>query len=209
LTETASIEHYTRPASEEQLQRIAELLRVENIEVVIVDNGADAKQHVLDAIPLGADVLTAKSKTIEDISLFAEIHESGRYRAIRSEMMKMDRQKQRREITKLGATPDYEIGSVQAVTEDGALVAASYSASQIGPYANGAGRLFLVIGSQKIVPDLDAALRRIGEHVFPYEDARLREQLGVGTKAAKILISRAEPVPGRVTVIFVREPVGV
>jgi hypothetical protein len=112
-------------------------------------------------------------------------------------------------MTKLGATPDYELGSVQAVTEDGGLVTASYSGSQIGPYANGAHRLFLVIGSQKIVPDLDAALRRIREHVFPYEDARLREQLGVGTKLAKLLVSWAEPRPGRVTVIFVREPVGV
>jgi hypothetical protein len=43
------------------------------------------------------------------------------------------------------------LGSVQAITLDGALVVVSYSASQIGPYASGAGRVILVVGSQKIV----------------------------------------------------------
>lgn len=79
----------------------------------------------------------------------------------------MDRKTQSREIRKLTAAPDYMLGSVQAVTEGGDLVVASASASQLGPYASGAGRLILVVGSQKIVRDLDEALRRIDEQVFP------------------------------------------
>jgi hypothetical protein len=59
------------------------------------------------------------------------------------------------------------------------------------------------------VPDLDTAMTRIQEHVFPYEDARLRSELGVGTKTAKILQIKLEPRPGRTTVFLVREPVGV
>jgi hypothetical protein len=44
------------------------------------------------------------------------------------------------------------LGSVNAVTEDGVLVAASASASQLGPYASTAGKVILVVGNQKIVP---------------------------------------------------------
>jgi hypothetical protein len=68
--------------------------------------------------------------------------------------------------------------------------------------------LILVVGSQKIVPDLDTALRRITEHVQPYEDARLREQMGMGTKLTRILILERDYNPGRTTVVLVREPVG-
>ena len=73
----------------------------------------------------------------------------------------------------------------------------------------GAGRLILVVGSQKIVPDLDTALRRVRETVMPYEDARLRAQMGRGTHLAKLLITFMEALPGRTTVILVREPIGV
>jgi hypothetical protein len=188
---------------------VAEALTSNNIEAVVVKDGDEARAQVLERIPEGAEVHTAKSKTIEDIGLFAELNESGRYDAIRPRYMKMDRKTQRREIRKLISAPDYIVGSVQALVEDGTLVAVSYSGSQIGWYAAAAGQVLLVIGSQKIVPDLDTAMTRIQEHVFPYEDARLRSELGVGTKTAKILQIKLEPRPGRTTVFLVREPVGV
>ena len=101
------------------------------------------------------------------------------------------------------------LGSVAAVTHDGLLVAASATGSQLGGYAAGAGRLILVVGSQKIVPDLPAALRRIGDIVFPYEDAQVLERLGVHTRLEKVLLIYGEWMAGRTTVVLVREPVGV
>ena len=64
------------------------------------------------------------------------------------------------------------LGSVHAVTKTGSLFAASIGGSQLGPYASGAGRVILVVGTQKIVWDLQEALRRINEYAFPLEDAR-------------------------------------
>lgn len=107
------------------------------------------------------------------------------------------------------AAPDYMLGSVQVVTEGGDLVVASASASQLAAYASGAGRLILVVGSQKIVRDLDEAMRRIELHVFPYEDAMVRERMNISTFIGKLLIIRREWVDGRITVILVREPVGI
>ena len=124
-------------------------------------------------------------------------------------MFAMDRETQGREIRKLVAAPDFMLGSVAAVTEDGTLVAASATGSQLGAYAAGAGRLILVVGSQKIVPDLDAALRRIREVVFPCENDQVRARLGVDTALEKVLLIFGEWQAGRTTVVLVREPVGV
>ena len=199
---------FTQPASEAMLQTVAERLRERNFETIIVATGADAKTALMERIPDGVEVHSGKSKTLEDIGVFAELMGSDRYDFVRKRTSKMDRKTQMREIRKLGASPDVMLGSVQALTEAGQLLVASASGSQIGPYASGAETLILVVGSQKIVPDLDTAMRRITEHVQPYEDARLREQLGIGTKLTRILILERDFNPGRTTVVLVREPVG-
>jgi LUD domain len=200
---------YTTPASETALEALAARLRERNFEVLIVDGADAAREAVLERIPEGASVHSGKSKTLEDAGIFGALMESSRHDFIRKRTLKMDRQTQRDEIRRISSTPDVMLGSAHAVTEAGQIVITSASGSQIGPIASGAGRLILVIGSQKIVPDLDAAFRRIRDHVFPYEDARLREQLGVGTKITRTLILESDFMPGRTTIILVRKPLGV
>ena len=107
------------------------------------------------------------------------------------------------------AAPDFMLGSVNAITEDGILIAASATASQIGPYANTAGKVILVAGSQKIVPDLDAAFKHIREHVQPWEESQVRKAANIGTFVDKILIVEREWINQRMTVILVREPIGI
>ncbi|HJX68229.1 MAG TPA: LUD domain-containing protein [Candidatus Limnocylindrales bacterium] len=206
---TSAANTFAKAASTEEIDAVAAALDRNNIEAIVVDTADEARERVLAMIPEGAEVHWAKSKTLEDLGLFPILNDSGRYDALRPRYMKMDRATQGREIRKLTAAPDYMLGSVQAVTLDGALITVSYSASQIGPYAGGAGRVILVVGSQKIVPDLDAGIQRAREYVQPYEDARLREQLGVGTRLAKLLVTFLEAQRGRTTVVLVREPVGV
>jgi hypothetical protein len=65
----------------------------------------------------------------------------------------------------------------------------------------------LVIGSQKIVPDLAAAFERIEAHVVPLEDARALEAYGVHTANHKTLIVRGD-VPGRTSVVLVKDAIG-
>ena len=195
--------------AEDPLEAIAGVLRAHRIEAIVVDTAEQARIAVLALIPEGAEVHSGKSKTLEDVGLYAELVESGRYEAIRPRLFKMDRQTQAAEMRRMVATPDYMVGSVAAITADGALVAASATGSQLGSYAAGAGHLILVVGSQKLVPDLDAALRRITEVVFPYEDGQVVERLGVHTILEKVLIVYGEWTAGRTTVVLVREPVGV
>ena len=120
----------------------------------------------------------------------------------------MDRATQGDEIRRLTASPDVMLGSVHAVTESGALIAASMSGSQLGPYAGGAGRVILVVGTQKIVADLEEGLRRIQDYVYPLEDARAQAAYGVHSGVNKVLIVNREAAPGRVTVVLVDEAIG-
>jgi acyl-CoA hydrolase len=196
-------------ATDAQLQALAARLRERNYDVAPVDDGVAAREAVLAMIPQGSQVHWGKSKTLEDIGVIEALLTSGAYDVVRSRLSQMDRQSQAREMRQLAAAPDYMMGSVQALTEAGQLVVASASGYQIGPYAAGADQLILVVGSQKLVPDLEAALKRITEHVQPYEDKRLREQMGVGTALCRILILERDFAPGRTTIVLVKEPVGI
>jgi hypothetical protein len=137
------------------------------------------------------------------------IQDPNQYAALRLRYLKMDRQTQATEIRKLISGPDFMLGSINAVTEDGMLVTASATGSQLGPYAGAAGKVIFVVGSQKIVPDLETALRRIRDYVLPWEDAQVRQVLPAGSFVGKILIVEREWVPGRMTVILVRKPIGI
>jgi hypothetical protein len=199
---------FARPVDEAAIERTAAALRGHGFDVRLVDDGDAARDLVLTLIPEGAEVGEGASITMRQLGLTAIIDESGRYDALRPRTRAMDRATQMREIRKLGAAPDFQLNSVSAVTEDGRLVVASMTGSQLGPIGFGAGRVVLVIGSQKIVPDLDTALRRVEEYSYPLEDANLQEAFGRHSAINKMLIVNAEFVPGRVTVILVRRPVG-
>src|SRR5437660_12883429 len=115
---------------------------------------------------------------------------------------------QGREMRQLSAAPDWVVGSVHAVTEDGSLLIASASGSQLGPVVSGAGHVILVIGAEKIVPDVATGLRRIYEYCYPLEDARARRAYGVPSGVNNILIINKAITAGRVTAIIVKERLG-
>ena len=78
----ASADPVVRP-SDERVERVAQTLRANSIEAIVVDTGAEARYVILELVPEGTEVHTAKSKTLEDIGLFAELHESGHHDALR------------------------------------------------------------------------------------------------------------------------------
>lgn len=206
---TQTREDFATAVSEEIIQRVAQRIRERNIEVIVVDDGEQARKIVLERIPEGAEVHSAKSQTLKDAGIFDIINDESRYNAIRPRYLKMDRKTQAREIRKLISAPDYMLGSVNAITEEGILVLTSASAGQMGPYASTAGKVILVVGSQKIVPDLETALKRIHAYVLPWEDAQLRQVLKIGSFVGKTLLIEREGVEGRMTVILVRQPIGI
>jgi L-lactate utilization protein LutC len=195
-------------ADDAQVARTATALEANGISVVRAADAEDAKRIVLGLVPVGAQVHNGASQSLEETGIAEEIHNSGRYEPIHPRIWSMDRETQADEIRRLTSSPDVMLGSVHAVSETGSLVAASASGSQLAPYAAGAGKDILVVGTQKIVSDLDEALRRIDEYVFPLEDARAEAAYGVHSGVNKILIINREYIPGRITVVFVDEALG-
>ena len=195
-------------ADDARVTRAAEALEANGIRVLRVPNAAEAKRIVLDLIPEGSQVHSGASQSLEVSGITDEIEGSSRYDALRPHVWSLDRDTQADEIRRLSAAPDVMLGSVHAVTESGALLAASMSGSQLGPYASGAGRVIFVVGTQKIVSDLDDGLRRINEYSLPLEDARAQAAYGVRSAVNKVLIINREIVPDRITVVLVDEVLG-
>jgi hypothetical protein len=198
---------FTDPAPAQRLERAAAALTANNFAVEILDNAAAARTRVEDLIPEGASVFTGASETLRLSGIEEDINNSGRYDAIKSRPP-LDRVTQRNEIWAALSTPDVIVGSVAAVTETGSLVAASASGSQIPGYAGAAARAIWVVGAQKVVPDLDTALRRVEEHALPLESARAMKVYGQPSAINRLLILNAEPHPGRGTVLLLREAIG-
>jgi len=111
-------------------------------------------------------------------------------------------------MQKLGAAPEYAVGSVHAVTEDGKVIIASNTGSQLPAYAYGSAHVIWVVGTQKIVANLEQGLKRIYEYVLPLESERLKKVYGVESNVSKLLIINKEIAPNRLTLILVKQKLG-
>ena len=199
---------FADPAPALSLERTAAALTAHGFAVEILDDAAAARVRVKDLVPEGASVLTGASETLRLSGIDEDLNASDRYASIRARGWALDRAKDADEIRRLLASPDVSVGSVNAVTETGALVIASASGSQLPGYAGGAARAIWVVGAQKVVPDLSTALRRIEDYVLPLESARVRVVYGGPSAVNRVLILNAEPHPGRGTVLLLREAIG-
>ena len=199
---------FSELASDERIASAAAALERNGVRAVVVATGGEARSLVRSLLVEGAEVFNNTSRTLETLGVAEDIERSGRYQSLRLRLYQMDREMQQHEMRMLAAAPEYVVGSVHAVTEDGSLLIASASGSQLGPLVSGAEHVILVIGGQKIVADLDTGLRRIYEYCLPLEDERARRAYGVPSGVNNILVINRVLAPGRVTAILVRERLG-
>lgn len=203
-----AVSEFSRLASEEQLRLVAAALEHNGMTSLVVASGRDAREAVQSILPVGAEVFNNTSRTLEIIGVAEDVERSGLYQPLRPRLYQMDREMQGREMRLLAAAPDWVVGSVHAVTEDGSLFIASASGSQLGPIVSGAGHVVLVIGGQKVVPDFKSGLRRLYEYCFPLEDLRAREAYGVPSGVNNVLVVNKVVAHGRITAILVQESLG-
>jgi hypothetical protein len=199
---------FERLASDEQIERTRTALEANGIHTLLAETGEDAKRMFFELVPDGSEVFLGSSVTLEQLGIKDIIDKSGRFTSLRPKMLAMDRATQAREIRKLGAGPDFAAGSVHAVTEDGKVMIASKTGSQLGPYASGAGKVIWVVGAQKLVKDLNEGVERIYEYCLPREEVHMQQLYHTGTAPNKILILNAEIRPERITMIIVKEDLG-
>jgi hypothetical protein len=192
------------------IQRTADALRAKGYAVYLADDAATARDLIVGLVPEGAEVSQGASQTLEDLGVSEIIEHSGRFDAVRPRTRAMDRSTPEgiRAMRKLGTAPDWYLNSAHALTEDGTIVVASNTGSQLGPLAFGAGEVVFAIGVQKIVPDLATAFRRIEEHTLPLENGRMQGLYGINSEIKKLLIINQEFRPSRFTIVLIREHIG-
>lgn len=201
-------EKYGELASASSIETVASALTKNGVTVVVVENGQAAKEKVLEIIPAGAEVMNMTSMTLENTGIADALASFDKLDFMRKKLEKMDDKTQGTEKRRLGAAPEWVVGSIHALTEEGQAIIASASGSQLPAYAYGAPHVIWVVGVQKIVKNLDEGIRRIYEYSFPLEDERARKAYGMGSGVNKILIVNKEFVPGRITVVLVKEKLG-
>lgn len=206
-TGTAHTDRFVALPDDQTLAETVAGLQARGFSVEVVDGLDEARDAVLVRIPDGTSVMTFPSVTLEKTGIARALDDPARYGSAREKVWALDRETQLQEIKAVMVLPDFALGSAHAITHDGTLVIASALGSQLAAHAWGAAQVILVVGVQKLVPDLDAARDRIYEHSLKLEDVRAREAYGEGSRVGKILEVHQEE-PGRIHVVLIRQHVG-
>lgn len=184
-------------------------LKARNVQAEFVQTAAEAVEAIKKLIPNGASVMTGSSTTLNQIG-FTDLLKDGQHpwNNLKNAIVAETDATKQSELRRQSSLAQYFLGSVHAVTSDGELLIASASGSQLGPYAFTADNVIWVVGAQKIVPTLDDAFKRVREHVFPLEDARMKSTGAPGSVFGKWLIFEREVMPRKIHLILVNEVLG-
>ena len=182
-----------------------------NFSAESVDSGAEALERIIELIPEGASVMNGASRTLEQIGYieYAKSDKHGWNNLHAGIVAEKDGKKQTA-LRKQATLSDFYLGSAHAVTEEGEIVIASNTGSQLPNIVFGSQNLIFVVSTQKIVPTLPDAFERIERYVMPLENENMQQKYGVNTARNKTLILSGEnPMMGRkVHIIFVNEKLG-
>lgn len=201
---------YTKTQSGSVVEKVITSLKARNINAIVVDTKEEALEKIKELIPQGGSVMNGSSVTLNEIGFvdFLKAGEHG-WNNVHDKILNEKDPIAKARLRKESVFADYFLGSVHAITEDGQLVIASASGSQMPSYAFTSDNVIWVAGTQKIVPTLDVALARIRDYVVPLEDARVKNIGYPGTTWARTLIIENEIMPNRhLTMILVKEKLG-
>ena len=170
---------------------------------------AGALATVLGLIPKGTAVAHGSSTTLIEIGLVDALKrpDSG-VRYLNPEWLaEPDPAKRSRLRAKLSVESDTFLGGVQAICETGEVIGSDASGSRQAFYVFGPSRVIWVAGVNKLVPDVQAGIRRVREVALPLEDQRIRSSGGSGSYVGKLVTYERER-PGRTTLVLVGEELG-
>jgi len=198
-------------ANEESIKKTISSLSENGFLPIEVDSKEEALKKIIELIPEGASVNNGTSKTLQEIG-FVELLKAGDHNwdNLHEAVLKETDPVKQSHLRKLSTISDFYLGSAHAITEDGQILIASNTGSQLPHLVFTSQNIILVVGAQKITENLDGAFKRLEEVVIPLEDERMMGVYGVGTTHAKSLILHKEnPMMGRkIYVIIVKEKLG-
>ncbi len=197
--------------SVEIVEKTKKAIEERGIEVILAADRADALAKIKALITGGASVMSGSSRTLDEIG-FVEYLKSGQHgwKNLHAEVLAETDKEKQAVLRRQSVLSDYYLGSVHAIAETGEMVIASASGSQLPHIVFTSPNIIFVAGTQKIVPNLIEAMRRVEEYVYPLEDKRMKDAGYPGSMIAKLLIfNREHPMMGRkVRLILIPELLG-
>jgi hypothetical protein len=196
---------WTEIPSEEIVRKTIEAIKGRSVNVEFLQNRAEALKKLTEFIPSGAELSTGASTTLEEIG-FTDLLKSGNHpwNNIKTKILAEKDPVKQTDLRIKSVTVEYFLGSIHAVTQTGEIIVASNTGSQLGPYAYSSKNVIWVVGTHKIVSNLEEGMKRVREYCLPLEDKRMKAAGFKGSSIGKLLIFEREKVPYRkLTLIFV------
>lgn len=201
---------YDELASKETIEKTMKALQPRGIQPLFVDTKEDALGKLKELLPTGAEIMTGGSTTLDQMG-FTQIliDDNHKWKNLKDAILKEKDPVLQNELRKKSVIAQYMIGSIHAVVETGEVLMVNASGSSIPSYSFSSDNVIWVVGTQKIVPTLEEAFKRLREYCFPLEDKRMKSIGYPGSAIGKFLLFEKEINPDRkITLIFVNEKLG-
>jgi L-lactate utilization protein LutB len=197
-------------AFDREVKETADAISKRGIKVIIIDSSEEALAMLKEMIPAGAEVMNGSSTTLREIGYDDYLNGGTHGWKNMHETVKNEPDAAKRnDLRRKTVTAEYFLSSVNAIAKTGELVGCDASGSRVGAWPCAAKNIVLVAGTNKIVDTLDDAMKRVKEYVYPMENVRAKKVYGgTGTTMGKMAIIMNEIVPGRTTLILVKENLG-
>jgi hypothetical protein len=132
---------------------------------------AQAKDEVLEMIPQGASVFRCGSMTAGNMGLWEAIAELPGVNLIDPYRPELSRE-EGLELRRQGMIADVMVAGTNAITLDGRLVNLDGMGNRVAAMAFGPKKVILVVGMNKVAPDLDTAIARVKHYAAPVNNIR-------------------------------------
>lgn len=173
---------YNTLATKEAITKTVAALKEHNVEAIVVASKEEALAKIKELIPNRASVMNGTSVTLEQIG-YVDYLKSGTHpwNNLHAGILAEKDPAKQGMLRKQATLSDFYLGSVHALAETGEFIVASNSGSQLPHIAYTSQNLIFVVSTQKIVPTLTEAMKRLEEYVLPLEDKRMQDLHGVGS----------------------------
>lgn len=194
--------------SENQIATTIGNLEHRGINVLLVNDRTEALEKILELIPKNSEIMNGGSTTLEQIGYIDFLKKQKDYKNLHKKILNETDMQKQMELRRNATISEYFLGSVNAIAETGEIVSCDATGSRVGAYLYSTKNLVLIAGVNKIVPDLNSAIKKIREYVFPLEDKRALAAYGIHSGTNKWIIIEKEVIPNRITLILVKEHLG-
>lgn len=220
---------FVNDVTRNRLNRTKAALEANNFEVYLVPDRTSAKEQVKALLTEGASIGVGGSETLNECGILELVRRSEYEFIDRYEKGLSPDEMHARHVASLGA--DVYISGTNAITEAGELYNVDGNGNRVAAIAFGPKSVIIIAGANKIVKDLDDAIRRVKMYAAPANTKRLgipsfcQSQgeckalasgecgmtdgcRGAGRICCDYLVSAYQRNKGRIKVILVEESLG-